>query len=586
VTVAQRSGLARRLAAALLAVQALLLLVPALQTGRIAEPDEAHYVEGALRMPGAAFDPGSYLHGSLSYDVLALEMVSLYAGARVLGKVGSPEAFAGLYLDHPEYFLVSARLLVLLLFTVALWGLQRVAFLVVRDEWLAFGASAVLQTSPAVLFSFWFVKAEAFALAALVWATFFILLARRDPEGSVSRPPRRRVLLAASAACFGLAVASGYLAVLAAPMLGLLVWPIALDRRDRLACYAGYTAMAFLAFVIAEPYGILHLDRLLKEVSRQREIVAGTDVPTLPMWGKIARDYYAHAIGLPTSAAVVCAVIVAAFRLRRGNDLWSWSLLAYPLLTILYFGPTGGAFYRYFAPTMPFVLLFAGIQADRSTSGAGRARQVLVLLMAGLAAFQAWRSSQFGAYLAQPSTATVVKNWIGTYVPSGSPVVVEGLIVDQVFWCPQIPKVRPALERELSEARLRGASGRLVKLKMERCCSEPAFDVFETPDIESSAVMTPRFVVVCLDDESPFRSPIWNIEPGALARARQERASVRKRWLDARDCSLVHSAEPSVRTGGSLIDAVNFSRLYGGEKGQGLSGPPISVYRCGVSGGP
>jgi len=98
----------RRLAAILLLGQGLLLLVPALQSERIAEPDEANYIETALRMPRTDFDPGAYLHGSLPYDLLAIEMVSLYLVGRATGRVERPEAFAAEYLDHPERFLVAA----------------------------------------------------------------------------------------------------------------------------------------------------------------------------------------------------------------------------------------------------------------------------------------------------------------------------------------------------------------------------------------------------------------------------------------------------------------------------------------------
>ncbi len=557
--------------------------MPALQSERIAEPDEANYIETALRMPRTDFDPGAYLHGSLPYDLLAIEMVSLYLVGRATGRVERPEAFAAEYLDHPERFLVAARLLVLLTFLVAMWGLVRLAFLVIEDPGLALVASLLLQTSPAILFCCWYVKAEAFALAGLAWAAFLAVAARDDSAPGADPARRRLFLLGGSAACFGLAVSSGYLAVLAAPMLALLIWPMAarLGGRDRVGLYVGYGVMSFVAFVIAQPYGILHLDRLLAEVSQQRRLIESNVVPTLPLWGKIIRDYYGQAIGLPTSAAIVGALVVAAARVRNKSEHGPWALLAYPFLTFLYFGAARGAFYRYFALTIPFLLLFAVLQLDRLAPRLGTLRRLCIVGLVALASVQAWRSWQFAGYLAQPSTASVAKAWIESNLPPGSPVVVEGLVVDQVFWCPQLPKTLPALERELEQVRSRGGSGGLVKLRMERCCGDPAsgFDVREVPAIGGGTPVTAGLVVLCLDDDPPFQ-PIWNVEPTALAKASRERADARQGWLETGACRLVHASEPSVRTRGPLIDTVDFAAIYAGGHGRAFSGPRISVYRC------
>lgn len=575
---------ARRWAVALLLAQGFLLLVPALQSGRIAEPDEAHYVETALRMPKSGFDPGTYLHGSLPFDLLALEMGSLYAASRATGRVASPQEFATAYLDHPERFLVAARLLVLVTFLLGMWGFLRFAFLVIGDPWLAVAAGALLLTSPAILFCCWFVKAEAFALTGLAWAAFLAVAARGD-----STPPavsRRFPLLVGSAACFGLAVSAGYLAVLAAPMLALLIWPslTGLDARERLIRYGVYGTVSLLAFALAEPYGLLHLDRLLAEVSRQQGFVASTEVPTVPLWGKILGDYYARAMGLPTSLAVLAAVVASAIRIRKTSEHWPWALLAYPLLTFLYFGPARGAFYRYFALTIPFLLLFLALQIDRLAPRVGSPRRLVILAMTLLAILQARASWSFGSYLAQPSTATAAKGWIESHIPPGSPIVVEGLIVDQVFWCPQIPKTLAALERELADVRSRGGSGGLVTLKIDRSRRAPdsGFDVEEVPTIEGSSPAGARFAVLCLDDLPPFQL-ISNVEPATLARATRERAQARQRWLKSRECQVAHSSEPSVRTSGPLIDVVDFAALQASEHGQAFSGPRITIFRCGSS---
>lgn len=576
---------ARRWAAGLLLVQGLLLLVPTLQSGRIAEPDEANYVETALRMPRTGFDPGSYLHGSLPFELFAIQMASLYVVGRATGRVASPQEFATAYLDHPERFLVAARVLVLLTFLLGMWGLQRLAFLVIGDPWLAVAAGALLLTSPAILFCCWFVKAEAFALAGLAWAACLAVAAREGSTPPARATRRRLLMLVGSAACFGLAVSSGYLAVLAAPMLALLIWPSTASptTRDRLVLCGVYGAVSLLAFAIAEPYGLLHLGRLLAEVSRQSHLVESTEVPTLPIWGKILRDYYVRAMGLPTSVVVLGATVVAAMRIRRSSEHWPWALLAYPFLTFLYFGPARGAFYRYFALTIPFLLLFAALQIDRFAPPVGTPRRVVTVLLALLACVQAWASWPFGAYLAQPSTATVAKAWIESHLPPGSPVVVEGLIVDQVFWCPQLPKTLPSLERELEEVRSRGGSGGLVKLRMEGRRREPdsGFDVQEVPAIEGSSPATAAgYAVLCLDDDPPFQL-IWNVEPAALAEASRKRAEARQRWLASRDCRAVHSLEPSVRTRGPLIDVVDSAAIQAGGHGRAFSGPQISVFRCG-----
>jgi hypothetical protein len=280
---------------------------------------------------------------------------------------------------------------------------------------------------------------------------------------------------------------------------------------------------------------------------------------------------------------IVGALALAARRVRNGAERWSWAFLLFPLVTFAYFGRARGGFYRYFAPTIPFLLLFAALQVDRwaPRRGTWRGRGLLTILLAGLGGVQAWASWHFVAYLAQPSTATAARAWIESNLPPGSGVVVEGLVADQVFWCPQLRKTPSALERELAEVRSRGGSGRLVKLKMEGRGrdSAPGFDVRDVPAIEGSPPGVASHAVLCLDDDPPH-NPIQNVEPAAVAQASRERADARRRWLEAGACRLVHAVEPSVRTRSPFIDTADFTSIYAGEHGRGLSGPRISIYRC------
>lgn len=553
----------------LLAALLVTLGAAAVNTERI-EPDEATYVELALALPLIHPDRIDYLHGGLPYTVLSFVFGVGYLGLLFSGQVGGQADFLRLYLERPDLFLGAARLVVVLVFGAALLGVRALAQRLLPEPMRAV-AILLIATNFALVFMVVFVKAEIFSVALLAWAAAAAIPREDDPHRI---HPARAGLLA------GLAGASSYLSAFAIPGLAALLLVSPPGWRHRVGHLTRFGVAMALGFTLGHPWAVVFPGRVLAALAAQGRLwttvpegVAPTISAMLPgfLWS-----------GVTPFALAVTLVGLASLTIipgrRRGIAV---ALSLHALGLFIYFAPKYGAYFRYLAPSLPFLLLaglvgLSGLAESRPRIARPMLAALVLVLVTGIP-----RVVRLLEYNLLPSSASLSQEWIERNVPSNESVLVEGLVVNRVFWCPSLPRNRMSLEAALREQKRKGASGRVVEAEIARCCQDPSYLVNETDTIQTAPPETRAdWVVTCRDDEPPIHASL-NWIPESRQKRDQELGVERREWLEARHCTLAHEVLPRQRLRGPLIDTFDpggFQRIVAG--GVEASGPRVRVYRC------
>jgi 4-amino-4-deoxy-L-arabinose transferase-like glycosyltransferase len=255
----------------------------------------------------------------------------------------------------------------------------------------------------------------------------------------VIRHGRRRDYLTAGVGV-GLAAATKYTGGIVAVCLLVAAFQDALSGRAlqsaRRLVLAGL--LAVLAFVIANPYALVHFSEFWSGVTQQASLAAGEDPVKLGSHGNgVAYYLWTLTWGLgwvPALAALGGALLLLA-RLRIGMAL---VLIPAPIAFTIFMGEQQRFFGRWLMPIFPILALLAAygtVELVRWLAGArsgGRARVVLVgaLACAVLLGQSLAAVIHNDLVLSRPDTRNLLRAWMVDHVPAAAKVVIEPLVPD------------------------------------------------------------------------------------------------------------------------------------------------------------
>jgi hypothetical protein len=194
--------------------------------------------------------------------------------------------------------------------------------------------------------------------------------------------------------------------------------------------------VAFIAFVIANPYSLLDFHAFTSGVSAQASLAAGQDPVKLGTRPGSGIDYYLWTFtwGLgwgPVLAAIGGAVLLLA---RRRWAL-AMVLIPAPIAFIIFMGNQQRYFGRWLMPIFPIVAILGAygaieligwlIRARRLPAPAAVALVSVLLLAQSLVAVL-----HNDAVLSRPDTRNLARAWMVNHVPAGAKVVIEPVVSD------------------------------------------------------------------------------------------------------------------------------------------------------------
>ncbi len=256
------------------------------------------------------------------------------------------------------------------------------------------------------------------------------------------------LLLLASGACVGLAMACRLNMGLLAPWVGLCALALAWNRRSLrpLAALGLGGLLALLLFRLAQPYAFDATGfwprglnpAWLSDIRRVHAISDGTlEVPFTLQWVGRPRWIYAltqiAAWGLGWPLAVLCfsGLVAQLWMHRRGPAHWSVLLALWPLLLIAYHGAIHLHTLRYFLPAYP-ALILGGVLALRLVDPP-LLRRLLFGLVAGATALYA---AAFLNLHRQPHPRVAASRWLYEHLPAHGVVTAEHWDDDLPLWLP------------------------------------------------------------------------------------------------------------------------------------------------------
>ena len=450
-------------------------------------PDESLIVQAAAGFFAHRGHPGFFAYPSLLVECCAV----VYA---LLLKPWT--AFA----SNPTAYFVAARAISLAAGTLTVLLVYWMARRLCPPGW-ALAAAAAYAVSPLAVREAHFGVTDTL-MTALVAAC--LLQAMRCSDAPESR--RRRALLIA-AAWFGLAMATKYTAVLAAPGLLLVILQangFAAPRR-LLAETALAAATAGAVFAVLNPYVFLaHRESSGTAVGILSVFYRGE--PGAALWDAaraaemLLRPLF-YGPGSWVGLAVAAAAVVGMIRRRPG--------CAEAAVVLLGTAPFLGALipfrhlvpFRYLLPALPGVAVLAAWSAARLAARLGPrqpAQRLLYGAAALLLALQLAGAGALVAALAREDTRTLAGRWIEQNVPREAPLVLLGPPESE----PQVRESAASIERRIAYVhRLYGtSSGRIVGelYRMLLAGAGPGREVFRNPsDGEAPAglvaVVTPSY---------------------------------------------------------------------------------------------
>ena len=381
----------------------------------VARPDEELVVGKALQMSlGRIRSPGVYDYPHLVYDVHALALAAYRLAGRVTGAYSSTEDF-----------LVDV--------TVRRPGLQ---YRICRGVTVAFGAATVLAAALAAGYAYG--RRSVALLAGLLLAvnflhvrdshygtvdvpmTFFVTLSLAFALRAASKKARRDYILAGLFA--GLATSAKYNAGLV--IVGVLVAasprvfrPAGEGERGRALGSVVVAGLAMAAaFALTSPDCVLHLGRVLKGLSVQKDALFGS--PGESAWRTHLAVTLPGAFGWPGFLAAGAGVARALWRRRIADVLF----LAFLVPTFASMAGMTWVMARY---TLPMVPPLAILAAEAALSWIPAPRRVLPLAAAAALAVPPLVSAMaYDRLASRPDTRLQAADWIAENLPARSRILV------------------------------------------------------------------------------------------------------------------------------------------------------------------
>ncbi|MFL5827723.1 MAG: ArnT family glycosyltransferase [Thermoleophilaceae bacterium] len=382
--------------------------------------EEHHFVPPAVSMLGGSLNPGYFENPpALTYLLFGIFKLRFHAGFP-FGSSG----FVRHFKNDPESAFVTARIVVALLGTLAVWLVHWAG---TRYYGRRVGLLAAALVACAFLPVFYSKQAlnDVVTLVPLTVALGACLLVYE----------RGRALdWALAGGAIGVATATKYTAGAMLAVLAIAALLRLRDGRDDLrALVRGAViggALFVLLFLLLNPYSLVDFAKFKSQVGGQSATAGGL--------AKLGQDdvpgwlYYLWTLTwgfgwIPLAAAVGGAVVALRSDWRKGA-----LLVVFPVLLWLFLGGQARYFGRWFLPAYPALAILAAYGMVRlvdwfvARRGAVRAAPALLVAAAFLLVVQGLAASvRVNNVLSHTDTRTLTREWMMRSVPQGAGVVAE-----------------------------------------------------------------------------------------------------------------------------------------------------------------
>ncbi len=416
--------------------------------------DELNYLETGLRMLGARGNPGTFLHGSFLYDLMALLQGGIFLVWGISGNGFNPDEYLAFYLANKDLYLLAGRLIVVVFAVVLLVSVNRLAaILYSRDAGLL--ATALLSFGALWLLSASTLKGDVPASALMILSVLVLF------DSSMSLRPQVRWSL--SGVLGGAAIAMSYTVV---PLI-LVPVIVALGSRNETPRHlvVAFMVSAGTAFLAIEPFIILDAPRSLSFLYAQR-----TGLHDLQQMSHhfMASRYLLDFLPLGVGILIAAAVVPAVARILFAHDIRLKAIVAYLGTSgaVCMFSTFGAP--RYFIPLVPFICIIVAGELWRLDLLNMRR----ILAIAGVAVVLTWPANflalKYLLLLSRPDTRNVSQAWIEAQVPSNSKILLEGTIKHEPSFAPVLVHTAKWFEDRQQDARSAGTTGRLFRAAASR----------------------------------------------------------------------------------------------------------------------
>ncbi len=204
--------------------------------------------------------------------------------------------------------------------------------------------------------------------------------------------------------------------------------------------------LAFIAFVVCNPYAVLSFHEFISGVSQQASEAAGADPVKLGSNPGSGAAYYVWTLtwgfGWVPALAALGGGVLLVVRRRIGMALL---LIPAPIAFVIFMGDQQRFFGRWLMPIFPLLALLAAYGVHEAVRFAVRrgwpaplAGAVATVLLLGQGVAAAIHNDQV---LSRPDTRNVTRAWMVAHVPPGSKVVIEPLVPNT--WASDIGRSLP-----------------------------------------------------------------------------------------------------------------------------------------------
>ncbi len=341
---------------------------------------------------------------------------------------GSADAVMRTYAANPTEVYVVARVVVAVLGTLSVW-LTYLAGSRFFNRSVGLLAAAIFGLAFLPIFYSHLALNDVPTLAPVALALY--------ASAGVMRRGRRRDYVLAGVAV-GLAAATKYTGAFTAFCLCVAAFCDATDgsigpaaRRLGLAVAAGGAA-----FVLANPYAVLHFSAFASGVSQQASLAAGSDPVKLGTRAGNGIVYYlwtfTWGLGWGPALAAIAGAVLLVVRRRIGLAL---CLIPVCIAFIVFMGDQQRYFGRWLMPIFPIVALLAAYAGVEAVRWLARAWAVPAVVGGAVAAVLLLGQSLVAvihndAALSRADTRNLARAWMVAHVPAGSRVVIEPLVPD------------------------------------------------------------------------------------------------------------------------------------------------------------
>jgi hypothetical protein len=195
-------------------------------------------------------------------------------------------------------------------------------------------------------------------------------------------------------------------------------------------------SIALLAFVLANPYAMLHFSSFATGVAQQASLAAGSDPVKLGTRPGNGIGYYlwtfTWGLGWGPALTAVAGAVLLILRRRLGLAL---TLIPVCIAFIVFMGDQQRYFGRWLMPIFPIVSLLAAYATVELVRWLQRSRGVPTFVGGAVAAALLLGQSLVAvlhndAVLSRPDTRNLTRAWMVAHVPAGARVVIEPLVPD------------------------------------------------------------------------------------------------------------------------------------------------------------